>query len=233
MAPAVGARGDAVRLRGRPTTVQAAHAPSTVPAGGGELVLGRSRRRGGWDFVVRGGRPPRERTTGTRSSTRPASPGGHRPRMRRPPRGASVPPGITAAGRWVRAAGRNQRRMVGGHGASDGWEHGPSTSRVTPERRSTSSITYVSDYLVQLDGRRCRRHRRARRGRSTSFEDDGDVFDGWTSPALPREAPGNADDWTVDAADGPPPLGAIGAASLARQPEVIALEGDLRPVSVR
>ncbi len=57
---------------------------------------------------------------------------------------------------------------------------------------------------------------------STSFEDDGDTFDGWTVPGAPDGSAPNPNDWfegTVD--DTPPTLGEVAEGSLARQPEVI------------
>jgi hypothetical protein len=57
---------------------------------------------------------------------------------------------------------------------------------------------------------------------STSFEDDGDTFDGWTVPGPPEGSPPNANDWiAATAEDAPPTTGEIAEGSLARQPEII------------
>ncbi len=58
---------------------------------------------------------------------------------------------------------------------------------------------------------------------TTSFEEDGDVLDGWTASGPPEGSPPSAAGWTTGtAADAPPTLGALAEASLARQPEIIA-----------
>jgi aminopeptidase N len=57
---------------------------------------------------------------------------------------------------------------------------------------------------------------------TTSFEDDGDTFDGWTVPGAPDGSAPNPNDWIVGtAADAPPPIGADIQASFARQGEII------------
>ena len=57
---------------------------------------------------------------------------------------------------------------------------------------------------------------------STSFEDDGDTFDGWTVPGPPEGSPPNENDWiAATAEDAPPTTGEIAEGSLARQPEII------------
>jgi Peptidase family M1 domain len=63
---------------------------------------------------------------------------------------------------------------------------------------------------------------------STSFEDDGDTFDGWNVPGAPAGSPPNPNDWIVGAvADTPEPLGATAEASFARQPEIIDFESSV------
>ena len=66
---------------------------------------------------------------------------------------------------------------------------------------------------------------------STSFEDDGDEFDGWTVPGSPPGSAPNPNDWIVATqADAPTPLGAIAQQSMDRQPEIIEfLEGTFGP----
>ncbi|WP_211254493.1 M1 family metallopeptidase [Cellulomonas cellasea] len=57
---------------------------------------------------------------------------------------------------------------------------------------------------------------------STSFEDDGHTWDGWTVPGAPEGSAPNEVDWTVGTAqDVPDARGEIAAAALARQPVVI------------
>ena len=57
---------------------------------------------------------------------------------------------------------------------------------------------------------------------STSFEDDGDTLDGWTTPGAPAGSEPNPNDWTVGTVEiAPEPLGPVIDASLAQQPEVL------------
>jgi len=57
---------------------------------------------------------------------------------------------------------------------------------------------------------------------STSFEDDGDVWDGWSVPGAPEGSPGNANDWIVAGQEQlPTALGRTVADVLAREPEII------------
>ena len=57
----------------------------------------------------------------------------------------------------------------------------------------------------------------------TSFEDDGNVLDGWTVAGAPEGSAGNENDWIVGTeADGPPPAGVVIDNSFARQPEIIS-----------
>jgi Peptidase family M1 domain/Peptidase M1 N-terminal domain len=56
----------------------------------------------------------------------------------------------------------------------------------------------------------------------TSFEDDGDTFDGWTVPGAPADSPANPNDWIAGTvAETPAPLGVAVDASFARQGEII------------
>ncbi len=63
---------------------------------------------------------------------------------------------------------------------------------------------------------------------TTSFEADGDTFDGWTPGGPPPGSAPNPNNWIVGTvADEPPTTGAIAAASLAREPEIIKFESDI------
>ena len=81
------------------------------------------------------------------------------------------------------------------------------------------SISYASDDVVQRSGVFDRRHRRDRPAPgSTSFEDDGDTFDGWTVPGAPDGSPGNDNDWIVGDGRGPPADGGRDRGRFARAP---------------
>ncbi|MET0492209.1 MAG: M1 family metallopeptidase [Actinoplanes sp.] len=62
---------------------------------------------------------------------------------------------------------------------------------------------------------------------STSFEDDGDTFDGWVPGGPPAGSPANPNTWiSATAADLPPTQGDLVAGSFARQPEIIGFLAD-------
>jgi len=89
------------------------------------------------------------------------------------------------------------------------------------------ALSYASDDIIQANGVFVDDIIVSTGVGSTSFEEDGDVMDGWTVPGAPEGSPGNENDWIVGTVDDtPPPIGEIATASLARQPEIIGfLEG--------
>lgn len=93
-------------------------------------------------------------------------------------------------------------------GASSGWEQWRFDLAAYSGQDVDVAITYVSDYAVPVDGVSVDDIVVPGVG-STSFEDDGDIYDGWT------------DSWPVTAA-GPPAVGDKIKASFAKQPEIIA-----------
>lgn len=85
------------------------------------------------------------------------------------------------------------------------------------------SLSYASAFVVQGRGVFVDDVAVSTGAGDTSFEDDGDVLDGWAIAGPPDGSPENTSNWRVGtAADAPPPLGAQIQATLARQPEVIA-----------
>ena len=84
------------------------------------------------------------------------------------------------------------------------------------------SIAYVSDDIAQFHGVFVDDVTTSTGEGATSFEADGDTFDGWTVPGPPAGSPGNANDFTVATlADLPPAVGYQARASFARQPEIL------------
>ncbi len=84
------------------------------------------------------------------------------------------------------------------------------------------ALTYVTDDVVQTPGLFVDDIVVSTGEGSTSFEDDGDIMDGWSVLGAPATSPGNANDWIVGTeADVPPSVGEVATASLARQPEII------------
>ena len=117
-------------------------------------------------------------------------------------------------GEWWAASGR-----------SDGLEQWQVD--LTPYAGSTVelSISYASDFAVQLNGAFVDDIAVSTGEGSTSFESG---FDGWTVPGAPPGSPGNDNDWIIGtAADGPPPPGEFAAGAFARQPEIIGFEASV------
>ncbi len=84
------------------------------------------------------------------------------------------------------------------------------------------SLTYASDREIQTNGVLIDDIDAPGVEGDTSFEDDGNSFDGWTVPGAPAGTK-NENDWIVGtAADGPPPQGVVIDNSFARQPEIIS-----------
>jgi hypothetical protein len=88
------------------------------------------------------------------------------------------------------------------------------------------SITYASDQAVQLRGVAIDDIVVSSGPGSTSFEADGDVFDGWVAPiAGPEGSQDNPNTWDVtDFVPAVPGLGVTAYAAFDRQPEIIGWE---------
>ncbi len=113
-------------------------------------------------------------------------------------------------------------------GASDGWEQWQVDLSAYAGSDVEVSISYASDESFQLAGAFVDDIVVSTGAGTTSFEDDGDTFDGWTVPGAPAGSAPNPNDWIVGtAADTPPPVGVIAEASFARQPEIIAFESSV------
>jgi Peptidase family M1 domain/Peptidase M1 N-terminal domain len=87
------------------------------------------------------------------------------------------------------------------------------------------SLSYASDYVAQRAGVFIDDVVSSTGAGSTSFEADGNVFDGWTVPGPPAGSPGNDNDWiAATAAAEPPPLGSLAQAVFSRQREILGFE---------
>ena len=107
-------------------------------------------------------------------------------------------------------------------GASDGYEQWEVDLSDYAGGDVEVSISYASDDAVQLPGAFVDDIEVSTGEGNTSFEDDGDTFDGWTVPGAPAGSEPNPNDWiagTVD--DTPASLGEVAEGSFARQPEII------------
>jgi len=90
------------------------------------------------------------------------------------------------------------------------------------------AISYASDNVVQHDGVFVDDIVVSTGEGSTSFEDDGDPLDGWTTPGAPEGSEPNPNDWIVGTvADLPPTFAERVQASFTKQPEIIAFLEDL------
>jgi Peptidase family M1 domain/Peptidase M1 N-terminal domain len=107
-------------------------------------------------------------------------------------------------------------------GASDGYEQWAVDLSDYAGGQVELSISYASDDLVNLGGVFVDDVTGPGGAGSTSFEDDGNTFDGWTVPGAPAGSVPNANDWIAGtAADGPPTIGERAEGALARQPEIV------------
>ena len=113
-------------------------------------------------------------------------------------------------------------------GASDGYEQWTVDLAGYANESVEVAITYASDESVQFSGAFVDDIVVSTGAGTTSFEADGDTWDGWTVPGAPEGSPPNPNDWIAGTtADTPPPLGVNIDASFARQPEIIDFEANL------
>ena len=120
-------------------------------------------------------------------------------------------PSGTSGGQWWAASG-----------ASAGYEQWRVDLTPYAGQQVEVSLSYASDDFYQLGGVYVDDVTWSGGAGSTSFEDDGDTFDGWTVPGAPAGSEPNANDWIVGtAADVPASVGDLARGALARQPEIL------------
>ena len=113
-------------------------------------------------------------------------------------------------------------------GASEGYEQWRFDLGAYATRTVELSITYASDESVQFSGAFVDDIVVSTGAGTTSFEADGNTFDGWTVPGAPDGSPPNPNDWIAGTtADTPPPLGPAIDAAFARQGEILDFEESL------
>ena len=113
-------------------------------------------------------------------------------------------------------------------GASEGYEQWRFDLGAYATKSVELSITYASDASVQGAGAFVDDIVVSTGAGTTSFEADGNTFDGWTVPGAPDGSPPNPNDWIAGTtADTPPPLGPAVDAAFARQGEILDFEEDL------
>jgi hypothetical protein len=106
-------------------------------------------------------------------------------------------------------------------GESDGWEEWAIDLSAFAGTEVELSISYVTDGSVQFPGLFVDDITVPGGEGSTSFEDDGNMLDGWHAAGPPEGSPELEDNWLATP-DAPLPLGVLAKESLARQPEIIA-----------
>lgn len=107
-------------------------------------------------------------------------------------------------------------------GSSDGSEQWKVDLGAFAGRTVEVAIAYASDEVVQAHGVFVDDIAVTTGEGTTSFEDDGDVMDGWRVPGPPAGSPGNDNDFAVGtAADLPAPVGVQVRKSLDREPEIL------------
>ena len=113
-------------------------------------------------------------------------------------------------------------------GASDGPEQWSSDLSAWVGRDVEVSITYASDDIIQHDGVFIDDIVVSTGAGTTSFENDGDVTDGWHVPGAPAGSAANPNDWVVGTvADTPPSTGMRVRRAFARQPEIVSFLSNL------
>jgi Peptidase family M1 domain/Immune inhibitor A peptidase M6/Peptidase M1 N-terminal domain len=107
-------------------------------------------------------------------------------------------------------------------GESDGYEHWAVDLAPYAGKRIELSISYVTDEVLTLDGVFVDDIVVSGAPGSTSFEDDGDSFDGWHVLGPPPGSGPAEDDWIAGTADqSPPTVGQVAAQAFDRQPQIV------------
>lgn len=105
-------------------------------------------------------------------------------------------------------------------GPSTGWESWEVNLSRFAGKDLEIAITYVSDGVGRFDGVSVDDVTVSTGEGTTSFEDDGNILDGWHPSGPPEGSPESTARWTVGA-QGPPSLGDRVQTSFDRQPEII------------
>jgi len=130
------------------------------------------------------------------------------------PEGTCAPSGTT--GTWS-----------GASGVSDGYEQWSVDLSAYAGGQVEVSLAAVNDQSVTLPGAFVDDVVVSTGPGTTSFEDDGDILDGWVPGGPPAGSPPNPNTWTTGTVDDlPPTQGDRAEASLAREPEIIGFLSD-------
>jgi peptidase M1-like protein len=106
-------------------------------------------------------------------------------------------------------------------GKSDGYEQWRVDLSAFAGRQIELSLTHASDDLFQYAGVEVDDVVGPGGQGTTSFENDGNVFDGWTVSGPPAGSPPNPNDWIAGtSADTPPTLGEKADEGVSREPEI-------------
>ena len=107
-------------------------------------------------------------------------------------------------------------------GSSDGWERWVVDLSAWAGQSVEVALAVASDFSIPVHGVFVDDVVVSTGDGTTSFEADGDEFDGWTVTGAPDGSPGNANDWIVGTvADTPPNYGTVASDSMERQGEFL------------
>ena len=107
-------------------------------------------------------------------------------------------------------------------GSSDGWERWVVDLSAWAGQSVQVALAVASDFSIPVHGVFVDDVVVSTGDGTTSFEADGDEFDGWTVTGAPDGSPGNANDWIVGTvADTPPNYGTVASDSMERQGEFL------------
>ena len=108
-------------------------------------------------------------------------------------------------------------------GSSDGWERWVIDLSAWAGQSVEVALAVASDFSIRVHGVFVDDVVVSTGDGTTSFEADGDEFDGWSVTGAPDGSPGNANDWIVGTtADTPPNYGMVASDSMGRQGEFLA-----------
>jgi hypothetical protein len=134
---------------------------------------------------------------------------------------------MTPSGEFTCAPSGTSGTWNAATGTSDGYEQWTVDLSAYAGTDVEVSISYASDDAVQLKGAFVDDITVSTGAGTTSFETDGDTFDGWTVPGAPPGGEPNPNDWIAGTvADLPPTDGEIAKRSLDRQAEIVTFLSD-------
>jgi Peptidase family M1 domain/Peptidase M1 N-terminal domain len=134
---------------------------------------------------------------------------------------------VTASPNGSCDQGGSTGRWRAASGSSDGWERWVIDLSAWAGQSVEVVLAVASDFSIPVHGVFVDDVVVSTGSGTTSFEDDGDEFDGWTVSGAPEGSPGNANDWIVGTGAETPNYGVVASDSMERQDEFLAFESDV------